>query len=124
MDPSADLALSLSGSPGTVFVGGTVSYLLTATNNGPSDAAGVVVTDTLPTNITSNVTATTSVSGVTPAFADGQVTANLGALAAGAMATVTITVEPDAAAVPQIIDSASIDSSTYDPNDDNNAPTR
>ncbi len=100
----------------------SVTYLLTATNNGPSGAANVVVSDTLPSDITSNVTAVTSVSGVTPAISNGQVTANLGTLAAGATATVTITVQPNAAAVPQISDSATITSDTFDSNTNNNSP--
>jgi uncharacterized repeat protein (TIGR01451 family) len=116
VDPAAGLALSLSGSPSASYVDGTVTYLLTATNYGPSTASDVVVTDTLPADITSNVTATTSAFGVTPTIADGVVTADLGSLAINSMATVTITVVPDAAAVPQISDSAAVTSSTYDPN--------
>ncbi len=80
------------------------------------------MTDTLPLDITSAVTAYTSVTGVTATVANGEVTADLGILAAGAMATVTITVVPDAAAVPQIIDGAFISSSTYDPDEGNNSP--
>ncbi len=122
IDPAADLALSLAGLPSTVTVGNSVTYTLTATNAGPSDADDVVVTDILPLDITSSVTASTSVGGVTPTVANGQVTADLGTLAMGASATVTITVVPDGAAVPQIIDSAFISSSTYDPDQGNNSP--
>ena len=100
MNPSSDLALTLQGSPDTVYAGDTVTYTLTATNYGPSDASNVVVSDTLPANIESNVTATTSVSGVTPSIANGQVTADLGSMALGATATVTITVQPNAAGGP------------------------
>lgn len=122
VDPSADLSLSLGGSANTVNVGDTLTYTLTANNAGPSTAADVVVTDVLPLNITSNITAVTSITGVTPTIASGQVTADLGSLASGATATVTITVAPDAAAVPQIVDSADISSSTDDPDESNNAP--
>ncbi len=80
------------------------------------------MTDTLPSEITSNVTATTSVSGVTPTIQNGVVTAELGSLTLNAVAMVTITVVPDGTAVPQITDSASITSSTYDPNTSNNTP--
>ena len=122
VDPAADLSLSLGSSANTVNVGDTLTYTLTANNAGPSTAADVVVTDELPLNITSNITAVTSITGVTPTIASGQVTADLGSLASGATGTVTITVVPDAAAVPQIVDSAAISSSTYDPDESNNAP--
>ncbi len=122
VDPSADLGLTLSGSPDAVIAGNTVTYLLTATNAGPSDAADVDVTDTLPQNITSNVTVTTSVPGVTATISGGQVTADLGTLAAGATATVSITVETDTSSIPQISDSATVSSSTYDPDPSNNTP--
>ena len=121
--PSADLALTLQGSSGPVFVGGTVIYVLTATDSGPSGADDVVVTDSLPTDITANITATTSIPGVTPEIANGEVTADLGTLTADGFATVTITVQPDATGVPQISDSATITSDTYDPNSNNNTPS-
>ena len=105
VDPSADLALTLIGSPTPVTVGAAETYTLTATNSGPFAAADVTVTDALPLNITSNVVATTTVPDVTPTIAAGQVTADLGTLAAGAMATVKITVVPDSAAVPAMTDS-------------------
>ena len=123
VNPAADLTLNLQGSPGTAHVGDTVTYSLTATNNGPSDAANVVLSDTLPSNITSNVTATTSVSGVTPVISNGQVTASIGTLAAGTTATMTITVQPDAAAVPGISDSANITSGTYNSNTNYTPPS-
>jgi uncharacterized repeat protein (TIGR01451 family) len=71
VNPAADLGLSLTATPGSVLQGGTVSYTVSVTNNGPSPATGVVVTGTLPTctigilasgasaSCTSTVTATT-----------------------------------------------------------------
>jgi uncharacterized repeat protein (TIGR01451 family) len=50
--PSADLVLSFGGSPGTVNVGDTITYTLQVTNNGPDASADVVLTQTLPTNVT------------------------------------------------------------------------
>src|SRR5207247_2302766 len=46
----ADVALPNSG-PATVGAAQTYSYTLTVTNNGPSDAASVVVLDTLPAGV-------------------------------------------------------------------------
>jgi large repetitive protein len=45
--PAADLGVTKSA-PATVDAGGQVEYLLEVTNNGPSPASGVSLTDTLP----------------------------------------------------------------------------
>jgi uncharacterized repeat protein (TIGR01451 family)/uncharacterized delta-60 repeat protein len=51
--PSADLAITDQVSPSVVAPGGLVTYTLTVTNNGPSDATGgVAVSDTLPSQVT------------------------------------------------------------------------
>src|SRR5206468_5784685 len=47
----ADLALSKSG-PAAVDAAQNLTYTIVTTNNGPSDAAGVVVQDTLPAGVT------------------------------------------------------------------------
>src|SRR6185436_9143438 len=49
--PSADLGVSKSG-PGTATAGANVSYTITVTNSGPSDATSVSLTDTLPPDLT------------------------------------------------------------------------
>jgi uncharacterized repeat protein (TIGR01451 family) len=120
--PSADLALTLVGSPNSVYIDSPVQYVLEVTNNGPSDAANVVVTDTLPQDIGSNVTVTTAVPGSTQVIANGLVTADIGTLVSGATDSVTITVQPLATAAPQISDSATVSSDTYDPDTSNNTP--
>src|SRR5690606_29071470 len=52
VDPVADLALSKLAAPDPVGVGGVLTYTLTITNHGPSEATGVVVTDSLPAEVT------------------------------------------------------------------------
>lgn len=47
-----DLAISKSAEPDPVNGGSTLTYTLTITNTGGADAAGVVVTDTLPVSVT------------------------------------------------------------------------
>ena len=47
----ADLSMTKTG-PATVTSGGSVSYSLVVANAGPSDAANVTVTDTLPAGVT------------------------------------------------------------------------
>ena len=49
----ADLSISKTG-PATVVRGNTISYTAQVTNNGPSDATNVVVTDAVPSGLTFN----------------------------------------------------------------------
>jgi uncharacterized repeat protein (TIGR01451 family) len=84
---SADLSLTKTlTTPGTINVGDNVVFELEVTNNGPSNATGVVVTDTLPPGLTyvSNDCGAT--------FAAGTLTWNVGALAVSASATCNLTV--------------------------------
>ena len=47
----ADLTITKDGSPNPVIAGDILAYLLEVTNNGPSDAHGVVLTDAIPVGI-------------------------------------------------------------------------
>jgi uncharacterized repeat protein (TIGR01451 family) len=88
----ADLSITKSDTPDPVTPGGTLTYSLDVTNNGSGDATNVIVTDTLPLGVTFDP-ATSS-----PGCAElgGVVTCDLGDLANGASATVTIVVTVDA----------------------------
>jgi uncharacterized repeat protein (TIGR01451 family) len=44
----SDLTITSSGTPPSVLAGDNVTYTLNVSNNGPSNSAGTVVTDTLP----------------------------------------------------------------------------
>jgi uncharacterized repeat protein (TIGR01451 family) len=87
LSPTADLALTKTlTTTGTIHVGDNVVFALTVTNNGPSSATGVTVTDTLPAGLTyvSN--------DCGASFASPTLTWSVGALAATASATCNLTV--------------------------------
>ena len=48
LGPEADLSITKTASTPSLVAGGQVTYTLTVEDNGPSDAAGVVVSDPLP----------------------------------------------------------------------------
>ncbi len=110
----ADLSLSKSDAPDPAVAGGTLTYTLTVDNDGPSQAEGVVVTDTLPAAV-----AFASSTGQCNESA-GVVSCALGTVASGATTTVTITVAVDAATTSTITNSASVTSTTPDPSAANN----
>ncbi len=106
---SADLAITKSDGADPVIAGTDLTYTLVATNDGPSDATGVVVTDTVPAG-------TTFVSadggGVEAA---GTVTWNVGTLADGDAATIHVTVHVDPARTADISNTATVGSGVVDP---------
>jgi uncharacterized repeat protein (TIGR01451 family) len=84
--PAADVSILKSLVPGSVTVGDTVTFNLAVSNGGPDAAADVVVTDTLPAQLTF-VSATPSAGSCAGTVV---VTCNLGTLAPSGSATVTI----------------------------------
>ena len=99
---SADLSVTKTASPNPGQAGVTLSYRITATNNGPAVATNVNVTDTLPAGITFGSATTTqgNCSGTST------VNCSLGTLAVGGSAIVTINMTPSAAG--QITNSATV----------------
>jgi uncharacterized repeat protein (TIGR01451 family) len=92
---SADLSITKTDSRDPVMVNNPLSYAVKATNNGPSPATGVQVTDELPVGLT--FVSATSTQG-SCAFNAGTVTCSVGSLSASASATITIAVTPTTAA--------------------------
>jgi hypothetical protein len=116
----ADLALTATATPSPVVAGTDLTYSMTVTNNGPSDAQGTVLTDTLPAG---TVFQSVAVSQGTASTAGGTVTANLGTVPAGGTATVTVVVRipPGTPDRLPLTNAASVASSTPDPNPANNS---
>jgi uncharacterized repeat protein (TIGR01451 family) len=115
--PAADVALTLSASAPSVTAGQNLTYTITVTNNGPGDASNVTLTNVLPASAT--FVSSSSTQGTAPTASGGAV--SLGPLAAGATATVMITVTPNANSIPSVTDTASISSQPADPNTKNNS---
>jgi uncharacterized repeat protein (TIGR01451 family) len=106
----ADLAITKSDAVDPVALGDNVVYTITVTNNGPSDAVGVVVTDVLPGS-TNFVSATPSQGSCSQAA--GIVTCPPGGMVAGGVATITVVVTTTVAAV--ITNQATVTATTPDP---------
>ncbi|UCG23486.1 MAG: DUF11 domain-containing protein [Chloroflexota bacterium] len=114
---SADLFIGKSDQPDPIAPGDSVTYTLTITNNGPSDAAGVVVTDTLPLSTT--LVSVTPSAGVS-CSEGATTTCNLSVLPAGDTITVSIVVSADEGFTGVLQNDAEVSSSTPDPDDGNN----
>ncbi len=110
VDPVADLAITKSDSPDPVASGQQLTYTLGISNAGPSGAAGVLVSDTLPSGVTFG-SATPSQGSCSQAA--GTVTCTLGTIASGASASVTINVTPSSGGT--ITNQASVSAATADP---------
>ena len=115
LPPEADLIITQVDSADPVNPGGTLTYTITVTNNGPDNATNVVATDTLPAGVT---LVSTSGCSEDPA---GAPTCTLGDIAASSSAQYTITVTIDAGASGVIMNTASVASDTMDPNAANNS---
>ncbi len=121
--PAADLELTKTGDA-VALAGNDVTWELTVTNNGPSDAANVVVTDTLPIGVTfdpATSDATCVVTAGTPGT--GQtVTCTLNTVSAGSVIALAVsgTSDPTLLDGATITNDASVDSDTNDPDPSNN----
>jgi uncharacterized repeat protein (TIGR01451 family) len=115
----ADVQLDKSDAPDPVIAGSPLSYTLTVVNNGPSVATDVVLTDVLPASTT---LVSVSAGQGTCGDAAAAVTCELGSLAAGANAIVTIVVTPNTAS-PALTNTAQIAAREPDPSSGNNHAT-
>ncbi|MBK7601247.1 MAG: DUF11 domain-containing protein [Acidobacteria bacterium] len=127
---TADLGVRKVSSTTSIDAGGTFDYTVYYRNNGPSNAANVVITDTLPAqttfvslaNANPNLVCTTPVIGQT-----GTVICTMPVLAPGALSgifpqpgelsfTIKVKANPDVAGSTVLANRVTIASSTTDPN--------
>ncbi|HEY4396984.1 MAG TPA: DUF11 domain-containing protein, partial [Acidimicrobiia bacterium] len=126
--PSADLSVTKTDSPDPVTPGSDITYTITVTNNGPADADSAQIADAVPagTSFVSVVPTVGSCVG-TATF-----TCDLGPLANGASATVTLVVLVDPGATPGTVisntanlglPSRGVSVASVDPNPGNDSAT-
>ena len=109
----ADLSVTKTG-PAFAQSGGTITYNITARNNGPANATGVTVNDVLPAGETL-VSATPS-----QGTCSGSFTCNLGSIASGGTATVTVVANVTATCGDTLTNTATISGDQFDPISANN----
>jgi uncharacterized repeat protein (TIGR01451 family) len=111
---AADVSVTKTGPP-SVAPGQDVVYTIVVTNNGPSPATSVTVSDTTPTGL-----AFLSNSGA----CTGSYPCNVGTLAAGQSATITSTYTvPSNYASPSIVNTATVSANEFDANTADNTST-
>jgi len=115
VDPVADLDIAKSDSPDPVEAGATLTYTLVVTNTGPSEATGIVVTDTLPNAFTP--------AGNTCGASGDPLVWNVGALSPDDHDACIITGTVDAGFNGSITNTATVVSNIFDPQSANNTVT-
>lgn len=121
LSASADLAITKTAQPAPVQAGRPVTYTLTVTNNGPSAAQSVTISDPVPAPL-QYVSATPSTGSCTEAA--GTVKCEVGTVAPGDVVTVSVVAGVPSGAPPNQLDNtATVKSPTPDPVDDNNSAT-
>jgi uncharacterized repeat protein (TIGR01451 family) len=123
---TADLSIIKRGAPASVVAGEWLTYTLLVANAGPSEATAVVVKDVLPLGLmiaNGGITASQGSCGTVQNATDNtEVTCNLGDIAVGGQATITIVSKVDPA-VPSgavLFNEATVASAEFDPATQNN----
>jgi uncharacterized repeat protein (TIGR01451 family) len=116
--PAADLAIVDTG-PATSAAGSAATHTLTVTDDGPDNATGVTVTDTLPAGLT--FVSATADQG-TCSDTGPTISCSLGGLANGSSTTVTIVATASFSSAGQtLVDAASVTGNEFDPDQTNNS---
>jgi uncharacterized repeat protein (TIGR01451 family) len=126
VSPSADLQITNTASPVPVQANSTITYTQKVTNAGPSTASNASITETTPANTTFNsITVPSGWSCTTPASGStGTISCTNASFATGSSSfTVVLNVPAGTAAGTAINDTATVTSSTSDPNLANNTAT-
>jgi uncharacterized repeat protein (TIGR01451 family) len=115
-----DLEIEMTSSPDPVPSGGSLTYTVTVTNNGPLTATSVTVTDTLPGDLTF-VSSTPGAPDCT--FSTDTLTCDLGTMAPTETGQITIETNLDHPVWGGISNTASVTATETDPDPLNNTAT-
>jgi uncharacterized repeat protein (TIGR01451 family) len=125
--PNADLAVTGAGSPDPVVAGNNLTYTFGVTDNGPSPASNVSLSDDLPAGTTFvSLSAPAGFSCTTPAAgAGGSVSCTSGSLAKGASASfaLVVKVDPDRPSGSTLSNTATASRAESDANSANDSAT-
>ena len=124
INPQADLSITKTDGVTTATPGNTVTYTITASNAGPSDAIGATVIDTLPAVLTATWTCAGAGGGTCPASGVGNINASVN-LPAGGSVTFTVSATISASATGTMSNTATVTApgTVTDPNPGNNSAT-
>ncbi len=121
---SADLAITKTDGVTTATAGGSVTYTITASNAGPSNATGATVADTFPASLTCTWTCVGAGGGTCTASGSGNINGTVN-LPAGGSVTYTASCSISAAATGSLSNTATVAApgGVTDPNPANNSAT-
>jgi len=121
---SADLAITKTDGVTTATPGGSVTYTITASNAGPSNATGATVADTFPASLTCTWTCAGSGGGTCTAAGSGNIN-NIVNLPSGGSVTYTASCTISAAATGSLSNTATVAApgGVTDPTPGNNSAT-
>lgn len=113
---SADLAVTKTANPNPISSGQQVTFTITVTNNGTTEASSVVVTDILHSSL--------NVQNINPSIGSWSAPNwNVGTLNSGASASLTVTGTVSSSFYGNLPNTATVSSTTFDPVSSNNSAT-
>jgi uncharacterized repeat protein (TIGR01451 family) len=124
LTPQADVAITKTDGVTTAVPGGSVTYTITASNAGPSNAAGAGVVDTFPAALTGTWTCAGAGGGTCTAAGSGNINDTVN-LPAGGSVTYTVSATVGASATGTLVNTATVAApgGVTDPNPGNNSAT-
>ncbi len=124
--PQADLSIAKDDGSTTYTPGGTITYMILASNAGPSDVTGAVIADTVPASITGVTWTATYGGGATgPANGSGNAINITADIPNGGSVTITVTGTMDAGTTGNLVNTATVTppAGVTDPDTTNNSST-
>ncbi|MEA2569005.1 MAG: hypothetical protein QOI24_1006 [Acidobacteriota bacterium] len=120
----SDVSVTKSG-PATITGGTNISYAINVTSNGPSNAANVTLSDTMPANTTFvSLSSPAGWSCTTPAIGGtGTISCSAATLTAGATANFTLTLKVSSTLMSGTLSNTATVSAAVDTNNGNNSST-